>query len=281
MSNDRPSESLPDDQNLFLSRYGSRDGKGWRSYSKLGKINDALHDTRLRTKASYRKALRAAATCPKRRIHIAAVDVPARRGDLDRLLARLSETRHQVTTSIAPIGSRGKFENLNLALSEIDLGSIDWLILTDDDIDIPANFLDLFIYLSEATSLVASMPAHRFHSHAAFAVTQRSWNSLVRTTRYVETGPLTAFRSPMFPHVLPFPVTRWSWGIDLLWSSIAQENGWPIGIIDATPVEHLRPVSMSYDRNDAASEAMDFLSARSVVPRAQEFLRTTRTFYDI
>ena len=272
---------LSEDENLFLSQYGVRPQFGWRGYNRLGRLSDLAFDARLRMMPGYRKLLRAAMQLPARRVHIAAVDVPARRDDLERLISRLSNTRHHVTTSIAPIGDRGKFENLNLALSEIDLDAIDWLVLTDDDIDVPDHFTDLFIYVCEASSLMAAMPAHRFHSHCAYSVTQRSWNSVVRTTRYVETGPLTAFKSPMFRHVVPFPVTRWSWGIDLLWSDIAERNGWSIGVVDATPVEHLRPVSMSYDRNDAAEEAIDFLRTRGVVPRNREFLRTTRTFSEV
>ena len=34
------------------------------------------------------------------------------------------------------------------------------------------------------------------------------------------------------------------WGLDVHWAALARERGWPIGVVDATPVGHtLRPAA--------------------------------------
>ena len=56
---------------------------------------------------------------------------------------------------------------------------------------------------------------------------------------------------------------------------LAGEHGWPIGIVDATPVGHtLRPAAATYPREEAIAEAREFLAARPYVARDQ--VRTLR-----
>ncbi len=268
---------MPPERNIFLSHYGVRSLGGWRGYRR-GQLTDVLFDAKLAATPDYWRLRREAARHRRRRIHIAAVEVPARRDDLHRLLGRLAASRHHVTTSVAPMATRGKFDNLNIALEGVDTASLDWLVLTDDDIAVPRHFLDVFICACDTAGLSVAMPAHRFHSHAAWMLTQRHWDSLVRTTRFVECGPLTAIRADMLPLVLPFPVTRWAWGLDVLWSETARRHGLPIGIVDATPIEHLRPVSTSYDSEAAGAEALALLGRNGIVPDNREYLRTLESF---
>ena len=62
--------------------------------------------------------------------------------------------------------------------------------------------------------------------------------SLVRETRFVEIGPLTAFGRRAAAELLPFPELRFGWGLDLHWAALAAERGWRLGVVDATPVRH-------------------------------------------
>ena len=57
------------------------------------------------------------------------------------------------------------------------------------------------------------------------------------------------------------------WGLDTRWSAIAAEHGWPIGVIDATPIRHLKPVAAAYPRDAAIAEAEAFLDGRAYVTR--------------
>ena len=270
-TDDRP---LAADEDLLLSRFGTRRLDGWRG-RRFGLFADAAFDLRLAAGGGFRALARRAAAAPPRRVHVASVDVPARRADLQAVLRALRDTRHAVTVTLAPLGERGKFQNINLALREVDLGDVDWLVVVDDDIAFPPHFLDRFLYAAEAASLRIAQPAHRFRSHTTWAVTQRRWAGLVHTTHFVECGPVTAFHRDAFDAVLPFPETRWAWGLDVLWGETARRRDWRIGVVDATPIGHLRPVAQVYEHAAAAAEARALLQHYGVRRSNREILQTT------
>ena len=58
----------------------------------------------------------------------------------------------------------------------------DWLLVVDDDVELPRGFLDRFLFLCERFSLALAQPAHRLDSHAAWPVTRRRAGSVVRET---------------------------------------------------------------------------------------------------
>lgn len=261
-------------QNLLTSPFGLRQVYGWRG-RRRAQVMDPVFDFRLAFSSGYRALVRKAAQMPVRHVHVATVDVPARRDGLERLLQALKDTRHTVTVSLAPLGNRGKFENINLALHDIRLDEVDWLIVIDDDVAIPGHFLDRFLCASEAASLRISQPAHRFRSYTTWEITQRLWNSLVHTTRFVECGPVTAFHRDIFPHILPFPETRFGWGIDVIWAEVARRENFHIGVVDATPIEHLRPVAHAYDVDAAISEARQLLERFGVRRSNRQILEIT------
>ena len=90
---------------------------------------------------------------------------------------------------MTPAGAGGKFENLNRLLAENSPKGHDWLLVLDDDVELPHGFLDRFLFLCERFSLTLAQPAHRLHSHAAWQVTRRRPGSVVRETAFVEIGP--------------------------------------------------------------------------------------------
>ena len=132
-------------------------------------------------------------------------------------------------------------EDLNLLLAAHPPESFDWLLVIDDDVELPAGFLDRFLFCAERFGLRLAQPAHRRRSHAAWDVTRRQALSLARQTSFVEIGPVTAFAAGTFPELLPFPDLRMGWGLELHWAALARERGWPIGVIDAVPVRHAQP----------------------------------------
>ena len=78
---------------------------------------------------------------------------------------------------------------------------------------------------------------------------------------------MTAIHRDALDVLLPFPDLAMGWGLDAHWSAVAAEHGWPIGIVDATPVRHLRPVAGAYPRDAAMAEAEAFLDGRAYVTR--------------
>jgi hypothetical protein len=177
--------------------------------------------------------------------------------------AELARSRHQVDVATTTAGTRGKFENLNALLEEHPVAGYDWLLSVDDDVALPAGFVDTFLFLAERFELQLAQPAHRHRSHAAWTLTRRWRGSVARETPFVEIGPVFAFHASTFATLLPFPPLRFGWGLDLHWSAVSREHGWRSGVIDATPIRHgLRRIASSYDREAALAEARTFLATR-------------------
>ena len=186
------------------------------------------------------------------------------------LRAELHRTRHAVHMHTVAMGDAGKFEHLNALLAEHPAAGHDWLLVVDDDVVLGPRFLDRFLFCAEDAGLLLAQPAHRRHSHAAWAATRRLPGGAARESRFVEIGPLTAFAAPVFETLLPFPAQlRMGWGLDAHWGAVAQAHGWRAGIVDATPMLHTTPVGGGYERAAAVAEAQAFLATRPYVTRAQ------------
>jgi len=190
----------------------------------------------------------------------------------------LPSEHHQVTFALGPAEQRGKFENVNRLLAAAD-ADFDWLLVVDDDVRFPPRFLDRFIGLCEWFGLDLAQPAQSQRSHSAWKVARRRPGSLVRETRFVEIGPVTAFGHRAADELVPFPELRFGWGLDLHWAALAAEHGWRLGVVDATPVRHeSATVGSSYPVEEAHAEAAAFLADRPYLPaaRAGDVLATHR-----
>jgi len=233
------------------------------------RAQDALASAR---GAPRRVALARAArtTPPRRRVLALSVARPEHAAASARIRRELERSRHAVELhEVSPARDAGKWDNLNVALRAHPADGYDWLLLVDDDVVLPRGFLDAFVFLAERYGLRLAQPAHARASHAAWPVTRRRSGSLVRRTRFVEIGPVTAVHADAFEALLPFPDLRMGWGLDAHWGALAAERGWPVGIVDATPIRHTRPVATSYPREAAIAEADAFLADRPYVTREQ------------
>jgi hypothetical protein len=155
----------------------------------------------------------------------------------------------------------------------------DWVLVVDDDVRLPGAFLDRFVAICEAFGLDLAQPAQTLRSHSAWKVTRRRPASLVRETRFVEIGPVTAFSRRAAAELLPFPELRYGWGLDLHWAAVAGQRGWRMGVVDALPVRHeYGLVAATYPREDAEAEAARFLADRPYLSskRAHEVLAVHR-----
>jgi GT2 family glycosyltransferase len=267
----RPAPATDD----FLSgRSGAVGGLGALARAGADEALDALDIASGRR----RRLARAASASPSRRRVLALmVERPEHRELARAARAELSRSRHLVEVVVGAPGERGKFENLDLLLAEHPPEDSDWLLVVDDDVELPGDFLDRFLYLCERFSLALAQPAHRLASHAAWRVTRRRPLCAVRETAFVEIGPVTAFARETFPVLLPFPRLRMGWGLDLHWAALARAHGWRCGVVDATPIAHrAAPVARAYGHTEAVAEARAFLAERPYL-RALEAERTLAT----
>ena len=211
---------------------------------------------------------RLAKSAPRRRVLVMTIASQSGATLVEDQRAELLRSRHDVELVVRSAGSDGKFENLNKLVAELDLSSYDWIIVLDDDVALPKNFLDSFLLSCEEFNFQIAQPAHRLHSHAAWPITRRRRGVRSRRTTFVEIGPLTAFTPLAAQQLIPFPQLRMGWGLDSHWAAIAAQRGWPIGIVDATPVGHtLRPVAADYPRAEAIAEAQQFLADKPYLRR--------------
>jgi hypothetical protein len=271
----RSVEETPSDD--FLSgESGTVGGLDGLRRTALDIADDALEvasTRRLRLDIAARRAPR------PRRVLVLCVARPEHSALVQGIRDELARSRHQVELCVSSPGDRGKFENLNLLFDSHPADAYDWLFVIDDDIVLPHGFLNRFLLLAERFELDLAQPAHRRASHAAWQVTRRRRNSLVRETRFVEIGPVTAFARSTFSTLLPFPDLRMGWGLDMRWAALAREHGWRCGVLDALAVGHtVAPAASAYSRESAVAEARAFLADRPYLSasEAQQTLLTHR-----
>lgn len=254
-------------------------------------VADAAYSLVRALSLTGRRLDRLAARQAPRRVLVVSVYRPGSR--LPGALAALRSTRHQVhyalgstadadlrlgDLTVATALGGGKFENVNELLGLAPpVGEFDRVIVTDDDIALPARFLDRFLAVCEALDLDLAQPAQSMRSHAAWRVTRTRPFSLARRTNYVEIGPLTQFSRRAALELTPFPPLRFGWGLDNHWGALAKREGWRLGVVDALPVRHeWQRVATTYTHEDAKAEARAFLTGREFVD-AQEAQRTVKT----
>ena len=227
-----------------------------------------------------RRADRLARGQAPRRVLVIGVYRPA--SLLPEALPALASPKHDVSFALGATGTAdpalaahtvaeglegGKFENLNRVLDAAGAADADWLLAIDDDVRLPSRFLDRFVALCERFGLDLAQPAQTLRSHSAWKVARRRPASLVRETRFVEIGPVTAFGRRARERLLPFPELRFGWGLDLHWAAVAAQAGWRLGVVDAVPVRHeSRLVAAGYASGDAVDEAARFLAERPYLP---------------
>lgn len=246
------------------------------------RLRDLVLDLRLALGAAGRSAR--AATGPPRRVIVAAI-YGDDAGRMIRTVDELRRSRHDVELVLGARGATapelremtvaegltgGKFENVNAVLAGHDPAERDWLLVVDDDVLLRQGFLDRFVAICETLDFALAQPAQTWRSHAAWPITRRRGGSVARRTRYVEIGPVTAFRSDAAAELFPFPPLRYGWGLDVHWAAVAEERGWKIGVVDALPVRHDRAaVATTYPHDAAVAEAREFLRDRAYLPSDQ------------
>lgn len=155
-----------------------------------------------------------------------------------------------------------KFELLNRLLAGIELAPYRYLLVVDDDIELPPGFVDRFLAIQEARDFTLAQPARAHDSFTDHHFVNQLMGVESRCTRFVEIGPLFSLRRDGFGMLLPFNEDApMGWGLDFVWPVILEQHDRRLGIIDATPVRHAlrKPVS-TYDYRDTESAMQGFLA---------------------
>jgi hypothetical protein len=276
MSTSSGSES-PTQSELDLDRLASGESgtvAGPRARTRA-RVQDLLDDAALWCRLVPPRLDRVARKSAHGKVHVLGLYSTDLASNMGRTVTELSNSRRRVDFALGAIdgaaetlasktaatGLRGgKFENLNSLLAKAPVKDADWIVVVDDDVQVPHGFLDRLLYLAERFRFQLVQPALRHTSHAAWRVCRRERWSVAREVQLVEIGPLLAVHRSITDRLLPFPALRMGWGLDLHWGGLAKQHGWRLGIIDATPIRHeLRAVAATYDRQAALDEMRRFL----------------------
>jgi hypothetical protein len=251
---------------------------GGRRQLARARLTDALNDLAAAARLQSPRLGRAASHAPQRKVAVTGVYSKGSARTMAAAVTELERGKHEIEFALGSLDSAaprlsdetrlegmdgGKFANVNALLERIDWQGADWVVVIDDDVQLPSAFLDRFLFVAERFELQLVQPALTHASHAAWRVVRRERGLIARRTRMVEIGPLTAFHSSLAGELLPFPPLEMGWGLDSHWGALALEHGWRLGVVDATVIRHeQRRTAATYDRRAAISEAERFLAGK-------------------
>ena len=157
-----------------------------------------------------------------------------------------------------------KFALVNRLLEAGDFTNHDYLVVCDDDIRLPRDFVDRFIGWQQHCGFSLAQPARTWNSFVDHGFVRQSLRCKARETRFVEIGPLFCFDRAMASLALPFdPLSPMGWGYDLVWPALARAHGLTLGIVDDAAVEHcIRPQGAMYSRANEQEAMARFLARR-------------------
>lgn len=164
-----------------------------------------------------------------------------------------------------------KFQLINELTA--DAARFDWILLLDDDVELPPCFLDRFIAIAEACDFALCQPARTADSYIDHPIVMENPGVRARRTRFVEIGPVTAIRRDAAALILPMPAdSGMGWGLDYVWPHIMEKAGLKMGIVDATPIAHrMRRQVSGYGYDDAARAMFALMAAHHHLTRDQAF----------
>jgi hypothetical protein len=181
--------------------------------------------------------------------------------------ARRQPAAQLAADTVAEDLAGGKFANLNRVLASASGGPSEWVLLLDDDVELPPRFLDRMIGVAEALELDLAQPAQTRRSDPPWRVTRRR-AGVARRTRFVEVGPVVLMRGSVLDQLLPFSEAGMGWGLCLHWAALAERLGWRLGIVDAVAVSHTqRPTASAYSTERALAAAREFLAGHEHIDR--------------
>ncbi|BCP52233.1 hypothetical protein K32_08500 [Kaistia sp. 32K] len=143
-----------------------------------------------------------------------------------------------------------------------DFQNFDWIVVTDDDVELAPGFLDDLIAVAVRADFALFQPARTRDSFIDHRITAQCDGTIARQTNFVEIGPMVCLRADAAKLLIPFDeTTEMAWGLDYIWPVIIRDAGLKMGIIDASPAAHrIRPPNTTYNGNHARSQSKILLT---------------------
>ncbi len=166
-----------------------------------------------------------------------------------------------------------KFSLINQLLAGVELASYEYVLVSDDDIELPPGFLDRYLALAGRHGLALAQPARTHDSYIDHFIVEQLDGLDARWTRFVEIGPLFSIHRTAVPLLLPFDeASPMGWGYYYAWPVTVERAGLRMGIVDAVPVAHrMRKPVANYDYTNADRTQQRFLATRPHLTKAQAY----------
>ena len=127
------------------------------------------------------------------------------------------------------------------------LSKYDHIWLPDDDLLISTNAINSFFNIAKQHGIILCQPA-LINNQVAHPITKINDGTLFRYTNFVEVmAPLFTYESLMML-CNDFDLSESGWGLDVTWAYRLNYPHDKIAIIDATPMQHMRPIGNDYSR---------------------------------
>ncbi|WP_155993261.1 DUF707 domain-containing protein [Nocardioides sp. URHA0020] len=146
----------------------------------------------------------------------------------------------------------------------------DYVWIPDDDIFVTQGTISAMFEVARTVGLDLFAPALHEASYFAHFSTMRNTSFFGRWTGFVEIMVPAFSRQALdqLVHTLDLSETGWGWGLDSLWPKLLEYRN--VGVIDALPVLHTRPVGRMRDLDlakrvlDESDHIMDRFDCRQV-----------------
>ena len=96
----------------------------------------------------------------------------------------------------------------------------DYVLLVDDDVDLAAGFLDVFLDAQSALRFGLAQPARTATSSSAYPIVAQHPGLVGRETRFVEQGPVLSIHRSVLADIVPFDLrSPMGWGYENIWTA--------------------------------------------------------------
>lgn len=136
-----------------------------------------------------------------------------------------------------------------------------YVAFPDDDIDTNFRDLNLLFEIASQHNLALCQPALHPSSFVSHAITVQQPDKRLRFTSFVEVMFPVFSQAALRRCFTSFQFSESSWGLDIVWPKILGGHRHRIGVVDAVPVRHTRPVGSSYDLSKAFADKHRLMQA--------------------
>jgi len=178
--------------------------------------------------------------------------------------------RHTVCRQTARVP---KFTLINRLPAAAEAATFDYVVVCDDDIYVPEDFLDDYLAEVDARGFALAQPARTLDSYVDHLFVRQLAGIASRQTRFVEIGPLFSMRDDALRWLTPFSdESPMGWGYDFAWPRLLESRGLKLGVVDRTPVSHsLRKPVSHYRHAEADRQEQAYLQKVPHLSRIEAF----------